>query len=293
MAFLMTSFNLLSEFFEDGIKLGNIKISDADVMFVVYKLLFTGVTLIIMFLTVKIGSAIISKFVEKQKRLKYSLDIKKAKTLGAVLKSLLRYSVYFLGVMSILTEFFGTISLTFASIGGVAIGFGSQSLVKDIINGFFILFEDHFAVGDYIEIEGKSGIVESVELRVTKLRDLNGDLHTLPNGLINKVTNHSRGDMRMQVAIDLPYNEDMDRVIEIINEVCLSFKDKHKNVVEGPTVAGITDLKENFYTIKIAGKAKPMTQWDNENNLRMEIKRAFDKAEIKLAYSKIQIVKEG
>ena len=260
--------------------------------FVAYKILMILGIIIIMYLAIKIGSAIITKFVEKQKNLKYSLHIRKAKTLGEVLKSILRYFVYFFGIVLILTQCFGTISLTFAGIGGVAIGFGAQNVIKDVINGFFILFEDHFTVGDFIEIEKKSGIVESLDLRVTKIKDLNGDLHIIPNGLITTVTNHSRGALRMMVAVDLPYSEDMDKTMEIINEVCAKFKEDSEDVIEGPTVWGITDLKENFYTIKIGGKAKPMTQWGNENNLRMEIKRALDKAGIRLAYSKTEIVRE-
>jgi moderate conductance mechanosensitive channel len=260
--------------------------------FILYKILVIFIIAIMMFLTIKIGSAIISKFVEKQKNLKYSLDIRKAKTLGEVLKSILRYSVYFFGIVAILTECFGTISLTFAGIGGVAIGFGAQNLIKDVINGFFILFEDHFTVGDYIEVEGKSGVVERLELRVTKIKDLNGDLHIIPNGLITKVTNHSRGALRMAVVFDVPYSEDMDKTIGIIDAVCIKFKDENQDVIEGPTVWGITELKENFYTIKVGGKAKPMTQWANENKLRMEIKRALDKAGIRLAYSKTEIVKD-
>jgi len=283
-----------------GFQLSNLNVSNlwkeniGNIQFknILYKGLDTAIILIAMFLAIKIGSAIITKFVEKQKKMRYSLDIKKAKTLGAVLKSILRYCVYFSGIMIIFKEYFGTIGLTFAGIGGVAIGFGSQSLVKDIINGFFILFEDHFAVGDYIDVENKSGIVESLELRVTKIRDFNGDLHIIPNGLVTKVTNHSRGLSRFVVSFDIGYDENMDKVIEVMNRVCIDFREENETVVEGPSVSGVTDFKENFYTMKVSGKAKPMSQWDNENKLRMEIKRALDKEEIRIACTKIKIVKE-
>jgi len=262
-------------------------------MYVLFKALSILFIVIIMLLAIRIGNIIITKFVEKQDKLKYSLHIRKAKTLGAVLKSILKYFVYFFGVVAIFTqlELFGTISLTFAGIGGVALGFGAQSVVKDVIAGFFILFEDHFTVGDYIEIEGKSGVVESLELRITRLIGLNGDVHIIPNGTITAVTNHSRGALAMTIALDIPYAEDMDKTLEIINKVCDKFKEENSDVIEGPSVWGITDLKENFYTIKLGGKAKPMTQWANENKLRMEIKRALDDAGIRLAYSKTEFVK--
>jgi moderate conductance mechanosensitive channel len=212
-------------------------------------------------------------------------------TLEAILKSILRYTVYFFGIVGILTEVFGTISLTFAGIGGVAIGFGAQSLVKDIINGFFILFEDQYAVGDYINIDDKGGIVESIELRVTKIRDFNGDLHIIPNGLISKVTNHSRGDIRVLVEFDVPYDTEIDRVIRIVSEVCEKFKLKNNNMVEGPKVLGVSALKDSSITIKVMGKSKSMTQWDSEMELRREIKMALDREKIEAPYPKRKIVK--
>jgi small conductance mechanosensitive channel len=214
-------------------------------------------------------------------------------TLEAILKSILRYSVYFFGIVGILTQMFGAISLTFAGIGGVAIAFGAQSLVKDIINGFFILFEDQFAVGDHINIDDKGGIVESIELRITKIRDFNGDLHIIPNGLITKVTNHSRGDIRVAVDIDIPYEEDMDKVIGIVSAVCERFKAENENMVEGPKVLGVSALKESSLTIKVAGKAKPMTQWDAEMSLRREIKKALNEEKIEVPYPKRKIIKGG
>jgi moderate conductance mechanosensitive channel len=259
-------------------------ITQDNMKLILYKLIIIFFIIIGMYLSIKTGTKIINKFVEKQMQttMKFSLDDKKAQTLGAVLKSILTYCVYFFGLVAILTQCFTTISLTFAGMGGVAIAFGAQSAVKDIINGFFILFEDHYAVGDYVEIEGQNGIVESIELRITKIRNFNGDLYIIPNGLIRKVTNHSRGDMEIMVSIDLNYDQDMDKTLEVIDLVCKDFKNQNENVIICPSVTGITDLKENFYTIKVMGKAKSMTQWDCENKLRMDIKRALDKAQIPL-----------
>lgn len=237
-----------------------------------------------MYMTIKIGSRIIEKTVSKQKKLKFSLDDKKARTLGAVLKSILRYSVYFIGISAIIGKLLGGISLTVASIGGVAIGFGAQNLVKDVINGFFILFEDQYSVGDYITIESKSGIVESIELRITKLRDFSGDLHIIPNGLITNVTNHSRGNMRVLVEIDVAYDEDTYKAMDILREACNNFKSENDNMVEGPNVVGVSALKESGVTIKVVGKAKAMTQWECENQLRAKLKKALDDTGIEIAY---------
>jgi len=252
------------------------------------------VTIILMKLVIEIAKRIIDKTVEKQSvsELRFTLDERKSKTIGAVLKSIVRYTVYFFGITAILTILFGGISLTFASIGGVAIGFGSQNLVKDIINGFFILFEDQFSVGDYINIEENGGIVESIELRVTKIRDFNGDLHIIPNGLITKVTNHSRGNMRILVDVDVDSDENIDKVIEVMNSTCLKFKKNQVDIVEGPKVLGITSLKENIVTIRIMGKTKTMKQWECEMNLRKEIKKALKEANIEIPYPRTKIIKE-
>lgn len=246
----------------------------------------------LMYIIIKIGNLVINRFVKRQEKSKIPIDTKKAKTLGAVLKSILKYTVYFFGTVAILEIFFGKISLAFASVGGVALGFGSQSLIKDILNGFFILFENQYVVGDYIDIEGKSGIVESVELRVTRIRDLNGDVHIIPNGLISKVTNHSKGNMRFLVDVNASYEENVDNVIDILDGVCDEFKLKNENVVEGPKVIGVTSYNDDGFTLRIIGKAKNMTQSDCENELRRKIKSAFDEKNIRTFYKRVKIIKD-
>jgi len=278
---------------EEGINIGKFNISTDKFTYLAMKFLRVIFIIILIYLIIKIGSTLIHKFMYRQRKSnsKFTLNEKRSMTLEAILKSILRYTVYFFGIVGILTEVFGPISLTFAGIGGVAIGFGAQSIIKDIINGFFILFEDQYAVGDYINIDDKGGIVESTELRVTKLRDFNGDLHIIPNGLISKVTNHSRGDMRILVEVDIPYDADIDRAIAIVNETCENFKLKNENLVEGPKVLGVSALKESSLTIKVMGKAKSMTQWDSEMELRKEIKLALVKGNIEAPYPKTKIMK--
>lgn len=280
-------------FIKDGINIGGLDISTEKFTYVFVKFVNIIFIIILIYLSIKIGSSIIHKFMLRQRKSssKFTLNEKRSRTLEAILKSILRYAVYFFGIVGIMTEIFGTISLTFAGIGGVAIGFGAQSIIKDIINGFFILFEDQYAVGDYINIDEKAGIVETIELRVTKLRDFNGDMHIIPNGLISKVTNHSRGNIRILVEVDVPYEADINNVIAIINDTCDKFKLDNENVVEGPKVSGVSALKESGITIKVMGKAKPMTQWDSEMELRKEIKLALDREKIEVPYPKRMIVR--
>ncbi|WP_027626067.1 mechanosensitive ion channel family protein [Clostridium lundense] len=267
-------------------------IDDEKLYKILYNTIRVVIILILMYIIIKVGNKVINRFVEKQSEMKFSLDERKSKTLGAVLKSILKYSVYFFGIFIIMEMLFGIQGLTFASIGGVAIGFGAQNIVKDIINGFFILFEDQYAVGDYVTIQDKNGIVESIELRITRMRDFNGDLHIIPNGSIREVTNHSRGNRGISVDVDIANDENVDKAILAIKEVCNKFKDENENIVDGPNVSGIVQLKETGTTIRIVGKVKPMTQWDIEMELRKRIKDVLDKENISRPYPRIRILKE-
>jgi len=280
---------------KDGVYVGNYSIQKEDVYTIGFIMLKIVLILIFMYLAVKIGNGIINRYISKQKSFRFSLNDKKAKTVGAVLKSVLRYSVYFFGIISLIETTFSIskVGLTFAGIGGVAVGLACQSLIKDVINGFFILFEDQFAVGDYIHLDDKGGIVESIELRITKLRDFSGDLHIIPNGLIKKVTNHSRGNIKITVDVDIAYDEDVDIAIDVISSLCKKFNEENKSVVtEGPSVLGVYAFKEGGITIRVAGKTKPMAQWDTEMKLRKEIREALKSANINIPCPQVKLVKE-
>ncbi|MFL0250111.1 mechanosensitive ion channel family protein [Clostridium neuense] len=251
---------------------------------------------VIMYVAIKITNKLIDKTIKKQQQFRFSLDKKRSKTLGAILKSIVKYAIYFFGIIGILTQFFGskllsTVSLGIASVGGVAIGFGAQSLIKDIINGCFILLEDQFVVGDYVTIDDISGIVESIELRITKIRNFNGDLHIIPNSKITTITNHSKGPKTITVNVGIAYEESIDRAINVINSVCDKFSEKNEDIIEKPKVNGVTELTASGITIKVVGKVKNMKQWQNENELRKLIKEGLDYAKIEIPYNKVEIIR--
>lgn len=250
---------------------------------------------IIMFIVIKISNRTIEKFVRRQikSNARFSLDPQKAKTIGAVLKSAVKYSTYFIGVAIILSYIFNGVSVALAGVGGVAVGFGTQSLVKDIINGVFILFEDQYGVGDYITINKYSGIVESIGIRTTVIKDFSGDTHLIPNGSILEVTNHSKSNIRFLVDVQVAYEEDLDNVIDIIQKVCNEFEKDNSDVVEPITVLGVTDLSPDGVTIRVMGKSKPLKQWAMENQLRKVIKLKLDEENIEIPYRKVQIVNGG
>lgn len=252
--------------------------------------------IIAMYFTIKIGKHLIKKFVERQvaSNAMLSLDSQRAKTLGEVLKSVLKYSVYFMGIAIIVSILFGEISFTFASIGGIAVGLGAQSLIKDLINGFFILFENQFGVGDHVTLGSFNGIVKSIGIRTTVIIDFTGDIHSIPNGSIIGVTNHSRNDIRFAVDVSISYEENIEKVISIIEITCNNFKSKNEEYISVPIeVSGVTALGTSSVTIRVVGKAKPLSQWKMENELRKEIKLTLDKNKIEMPYAKTQLSNEN
>ncbi len=247
--------------------------------------------------SIKIILSLTNRIIERTLRDKnqtnYFVSNKRANTIGLTLKKLVKYTLYFIGILMIL-EMFGiktTSILATAGVGGLAIGFGAQSLVKDVITGFFILLEDQYAVGDYIQVSSYEGIVEELGMRVTKLRDFSGELHIIPNGEIHVVTNRTRGAMRALVSIGIAYEEDIDRAIKVIERVSKEIRDTNQFVLEGPTVLGVVALDASSVVIRVVAKTEPMEQWGVERELMKKIKEAFDRENIEIPYSKMVLYK--
>ncbi|MGE5559930.1 MAG: mechanosensitive ion channel family protein [Chloroflexota bacterium] len=216
-------------------------------------------------------------------------DERRARTLAALLQSILRYAVDFLAVIAVFQAFdIPTASfLAGAGIVGLALGFGAQNLVRDMITGFFLIYEDQFAVGDYVTIGELSGTVEEMGLRVTKLRDFSGDMHIIPNGSIDRTTNHSRGAMRAMVDVGIAYEEDLDRALAVLADLCRDVANDHRDIlVEGPSVLGVTDLGPSEVRIRITAMTKPMQQWTVERALRKRITQGLAAAGIEIPYQK-------
>ena len=236
---------------------------------------------------VKISNKIIETTFNNRKINKLQVSDKRLTTLTDILKKVVKYVFIFIGIV-ISLELFGintTSIIATAGIGGLAIGFGAQSLVKDIITGFFILLEDQYAVGDHIRINSKEGIVEELGVRVTKIRAFSGDLHIIPNGSISVVDNMTRGAMRALVRISIAYEEDVDRAMEVMDRVGKRVAAENPNIVEGPTVLGISEFGASDVIINMVAKTKAMEQWAVERELRKKIKEEFKLENIEIPYS--------
>lgn len=221
------------------------------------------------------------------------LNERKANTMFSLLRSMSFYLITFTAILHTLKQLFnfdtGTL-LASASVLGVALGFGSQSLVKDIIGGFFILFEDQFSVGDYVQTGQFAGVVEETGIRATHLRDWGGELHIIPNGSITAVTNFSRGKMRALVDIQVPYDEDLERAMKVMNSVCETIGEEFGDkIIDPPTVQGIIQFGERNTVLRVVAFTRPNEQWGLERELRRQIHSAFLKEGIRTPQQNIYV----
>ena len=231
-------------------------------------------------LLIWLGTGAIARFFEETGQARRLLASGRADTLRGLLASVLRYGVDTAALLILLTLFGVPWPSLLAGVGiaGLAIGFGAQNLVRDVISGFFILFEDQFRVGDHVQTDGVEGIVEEMGLRVTRIRDFGGQLHILPNGRIERVTNFSRGPMRVMFPVPIAYDADVDRAITAVEQACAEFGAGDDRVLEGPRVLGLSNISDARVELLVWARVRNGQQWDVERELRLAIKRALDQA---------------
>lgn len=211
----------------------------------------------------KIGTRLIDNIIDLD-RLSGRWDERRVNTLSGLAKSMLKYTIYFVGGVIVLDELGvpTTSILAGAGVLGLAVGFGAQNLVRDVLSGFFILFEDQFAVGDYVKIAGAEGTVQEIGLRVTRVQIWTGEIHIIPNGLIDHVVNYSRSGMGVLLEVPVALETNLDQAIDIINNVCHEMaEEKSEEVVDEPQVLGVTGLDSSGATIMVFGTVAPMKQW--------------------------------
>lgn len=174
-----------------------------------------------------------------------------------------------------------------AGILGVAVGFGSQSLVKDVINGLFIIAENQFRIGDIIEIAGKTGVVEGMTLRVTRLRDMNGAIHYVPNSQIDVASNSSMDYSMVNIVIGVGYSSDLNNVRAVINKVgeeMLNDPELGPKIIEAPYFLRVDELNSSSVDIRILAKVQPKEQFFVAGELRKRLKEIFDEKNIDIPF---------
>jgi small conductance mechanosensitive channel len=214
---------------------------------------------------------------------------KRAETLGSIIRVSLNIAILIVGAMIILGEIGVQIGPVLATAGvfGLAIGFGAQNLVQDIISGFFLLLEDQVRVGDVVQVAGKGGLVEKVTLRLVILRDLSGNVHYVRNGMIDVVTNMTKEYSRYVFDINVAYREDLDQVIEVIKGVDADLRndpDFKELILEPIEILGLNEFSDSAVVIRARTKTKPVQQWTVGREFNRRLKRRFDQEGIEIPY---------
>lgn len=266
-----------------------------DLIIMGYSLLKAIGILVLSRLVNKFGGLLIEQIFKDRFNLNEHLKVehRRVETLSKLLKSLLSYILYFIAVITILDIFNVPVASVLAGAGilGLAVGFGAQNLVKDIITGFFIIFEDLYAVGEYIKIGDKFGMVEEIGLKTTKVRSWTGELYMIPNGNIEQVTNYNRGSMRSVVEVGIAYEENIDNAVKVIERACAKVAAEAQDIIdEAPNVMGVTALNESSVVIRVTATTRGLNQWALERKLRQRIKEEFDREGVEIPYPRRVII---
>jgi len=232
----------------------------------------------------------IEKAVQRSRGDQTEEEIKKrAETLSGVLVASSQAIIIAVIFFMMLSDIGLNIAPMIAGVGvvGIAIGFGAQSLVKDVISGLFILLENQYRRGDVVKIADTSGLVEDINLRRTLLRDLDGIVHSVPNGEIRVASNFTKGYSRVNLNISVGYNEDLDRAIAVINKVGKELAEDpawSSQILKPPQVLRVDNLGDSGIDIKVTGDTMPIQQWAIMGELRLRIKKAFDREGIEIPW---------
>lgn len=222
-----------------------------------------------------IGNRVIDSVFKERSRIPLRLTTnRREQTLKNLLRNILSYVIVFIVILMILDTFEVPIKTMLAGAGvvGLAVGFGAQNLVKDIIAGFFIIFEDQFAVGDYIETGDIEGDVEVIGLRTTKLRSFYGQTYVIPNGQMHIINNYSVSNGFAMVEIKIPYEANHHEVEQMVEGVLERIPSQHDVFVGRPFISGVKDFEYSSYILRIRAETLPVMQWEGARIIRKEIK---------------------
>lgn len=238
------------------------------------------------------------KFIERVVRVTIRSDIhddigsekKREDTLIRIFSWTIRIVLIVVTVMMVMQEAGVPIGPMLAGAGilGIALGFGGQYLIRDIITGFFMILENQYRIGDSVRFDTTSGVVEDISLRITTLRDLDGTVHHIPHGEIKRVSNLSKNFSRINLDIGVAYDTQLEKVIDVVNQTGqeLANDPLWKDVIlQPPQFLRVNDFTDMAMVIKILGETLPSRQWEVTGELRKRIKIAFDRAGIKIPYT--------
>jgi moderate conductance mechanosensitive channel len=218
---------------------------------------------------------------------------RRLKTLSAIFRGTIQTVISFIGLMFLLKSLSVDITPILASAGviGIAVGFGAQSLIKDLFSGLLILLEDQYSVGDTVKIGDTSGTVEQLTLRATRIRGLDGAVTSIPNGSITIVSNLSKDWSRVVLDVDVASHEDIDRTMKLMVEAAQKMKEEMPHdILEEPMMLGVDKLSSTSVTLRLMLKTSPTKHFEIGRELRRRIKFAFERAGIKAPMPQQQLI---
>ncbi|NOJ71921.1 mechanosensitive ion channel family protein [Paenibacillus alvei] len=240
-------------------------------------------------IVIRIVHRMINHAIVKQEKSRINGNPRRLVTVGKLLKNMTSLAMNFIMILVVLSEFNVNLAPLLAGAGvvGLAIGFGAQSLVKDVMTGFFIILEDHFAVGDVIQVGSFQGTVEMIGLRSTRIHSWTGEVHVIPNGSITEVTNYSLNNSIAVVDVSIAYEENVDKAIQVMNQTLEGLPERNENVVKTPQVLGVQTLGPSEVTIRVIAECRPFTQSGVVREINAEMKRALEQEGIEIPYPRL------
>jgi len=226
------------------------------------------------------------------------IEEKRLNTLAKMFKSIVSYVLYFIGIITCLdmVGFSITTIVAGAGIASLAVAFGAQSIVQDLMSGIFIVIENQYAVGDRVQIGGIIGEVKEIGMKTTKILTYDGQLMVISNGQISNVVNYSRAAQRAYVEVGIAYEEDIDRAWQVLEKACAKVAQDERfsaDFDETPNVLGVVALADSSVVMRTTFTAFNWTQAVIERELRKVIKMELDKAGVEISYPKLQLMTKG
>lgn len=210
-------------------------------------------------------------------------------TLIHIMRGTLNVVIWVVALLMILSEAGINIGplLAAAGVAGLAVGFGGQYLIRDVVAGLFIILENQYRVGDVVCLDDTCGVVEDISIRMATLRDLDGTVHHIPHGVVTKASNLSKEFSRVNLDIGVSYDSDLEKVIRVINETGEALAQDsvwHSDVIKPPQFERVNEFADSAIIIKILGETKPLRQWAVTGELRKRLKIAFDAEKIEIPF---------
>jgi moderate conductance mechanosensitive channel len=267
-----------------------LEILDEENWFMLGEVLFKIFAIIVLTsIVIRIGKVAIQNIFRVRHKSPLRTSERREATLMKLLENILTYVVSFMAFLMILSTLTIDVKALLAGAGiiGLAVGFGAQSLVKDIISGFFIIFEDQFSVGDFVRIGQFEGTVEEIGLRTTKLKTWTGEQHILPNGSIVEVTNFSLHNSMAVVDISIAYESDIAKAETVIQEFLETLPEKYEDIVNPPQLLGVQMLGASDVILRIAAETKPMKHFPISRMIRRDLKICLDEHGIEIPFPRM------